>query len=132
MLHYVFIPLFAFVSSLLSDLQLSGQFSQRLFRKLPPRVCVPLKNIVSEEFLRAGSVCVCVNGFVVIKHLSYTTDCNSRCLSMQSADPLPILSVFLKFQICILHCGTHWDNFYVRQCKARDCCDTNNCIGSPP
>lgn len=44
------------VCILLSALQLSGQFSQRLFRKLPPRVCVPLKNIVSEEFLRAGSV----------------------------------------------------------------------------
>lgn len=48
------------VSLLLPVLQLSGQFSQRMFRKLPPRVCVPLKNIVSEEFLRAGSVCVCV------------------------------------------------------------------------
>ena len=45
-------------TTLLPALQLSGHFSQRLFRKLPPRVCVPLKNIVSEEFLRAGSVCV--------------------------------------------------------------------------
>lgn len=44
----------------LLSLQLSGQFSQRLFRKLPPRVCVPLKNIVSEEFLRAGSVFVVI------------------------------------------------------------------------
>lgn len=54
------------VSTLMSP-QLSGQFSQRLFRKLPPRVCVPLKNIVSEEFLRAGSVFMCVNTFVVIE-----------------------------------------------------------------
>lgn len=38
--------------------QVSGQFSQRLFRKLPPRVCVPLKNIISEEILRSGSVFV--------------------------------------------------------------------------
>lgn len=30
--------------------QISGQLSPRLFRKLPPRVCVSLKNIVDEDF----------------------------------------------------------------------------------
>nr|XP_023999608.1 DDB1- and CUL4-associated factor 15 [Salvelinus alpinus] len=44
------------VVKLLNRGKLSGQYSQRLFRKLPPRVCVPLKNIVSEEFLRAGHI----------------------------------------------------------------------------
>ncbi|KAG7281923.1 hypothetical protein CRUP_002981 [Coryphaenoides rupestris] len=55
-------------------MQLSGQFSQRLFRKLPPRVCVPLKNIVSEEFLRAGHIFL---GFTKCGRyvLSYTSDC---------------------------------------------------------
>uniref|UniRef100_A0A8C6LJF0 DDB1 and CUL4 associated factor 15 n=1 Tax=Nothobranchius furzeri TaxID=105023 RepID=A0A8C6LJF0_NOTFU len=54
--------------------QLSGQFSQRLFRKLPPRVCVPLKNIVSEEFLRAGHIFL---GFTKCGRyvLSYNSDC---------------------------------------------------------
>lgn len=54
--------------------KLSGQFSQRLFRKLPPRVCVPLKNIVSEEFLRAGHIFL---GFTKCGRyvLSYTSDC---------------------------------------------------------
>ncbi|KAE8300862.1 DDB1- and CUL4-associated factor 15 [Larimichthys crocea] len=53
--------------------KLSGQFSQRLFRKLPPRVCVPLKNIVSEEFLRAGHIFL---GFTKCGRyvLSYTGD----------------------------------------------------------
>ncbi|XP_029950734.1 DDB1- and CUL4-associated factor 15-like [Salarias fasciatus] len=53
--------------------KLSGQFSQRLFRKLPPRVCVPLKNIVSEEFLRAGHIFL---GFTKCGRyiLSYTSD----------------------------------------------------------
>lgn len=63
---FFFLLFFMSVSTLMSA-QLSGQFSQRLFRKLPPRVCVPLKNIVSEEFLRAGSVFLCVNTFVVIE-----------------------------------------------------------------
>ncbi|NWY22353.1 DCA15 factor, partial [Aphelocoma coerulescens] len=36
--------------------QLSGQLSPRLFRKLPPRVCVTLKSIVDEEFLWAGHI----------------------------------------------------------------------------
>ncbi|XP_077379934.1 DDB1- and CUL4-associated factor 15 isoform X2 [Festucalex cinctus] len=53
---------------------LSGQFSQHLFRKLPPRVCVPLKNIVSEEYLRAGHIFL---GFTKCGRyvLSYTRDC---------------------------------------------------------
>ncbi|XP_033480022.1 DDB1- and CUL4-associated factor 15 [Epinephelus lanceolatus] len=62
------------VVKLLMRGKLSGQFSQRLFRKLPPRVCVPLKNIVSEEFLRAGHVFL---GFTKCGRyvLSYTSDC---------------------------------------------------------
>ncbi|XP_061625563.1 DDB1- and CUL4-associated factor 15 [Phyllopteryx taeniolatus] len=54
--------------------KLSGQFSQHLFRKLPPRVCVPLKNIVSEEYLRAGHIFL---GFTKCGRyvLSYTRDC---------------------------------------------------------
>lgn len=35
-------------------LQISGQLSPRLLRKLPPRVCVSLKSIVDEPFLCAG------------------------------------------------------------------------------
>ncbi|KAM6972516.1 DDB1- and CUL4-associated factor 15 [Aplochiton taeniatus] len=62
------------VVKLLNRGKLSGQFSQRLFRKLPPRVCVPLKNIVSEEFLRAGHIFL---GFSKCGRyvLSYTSDC---------------------------------------------------------
>ncbi|MEQ2217146.1 hypothetical protein XENOCAPTIV_024564 [Xenoophorus captivus] len=43
-------------------------------KKLPPRVCVPLKNIVSEEFLRAGHIFL---GFTKCGRyvLSYTSDC---------------------------------------------------------
>uniref|UniRef100_A0A3Q3ITU4 DDB1- and CUL4-associated factor 15 WD40 repeat-containing domain-containing protein n=1 Tax=Monopterus albus TaxID=43700 RepID=A0A3Q3ITU4_MONAL len=61
------------VVKLLMHGKLSGQFSQRLFRKLPPRVCVPLKNIVSEEFLRAHIFL----GFTKCGRyvLSYTSDC---------------------------------------------------------
>ncbi|XP_045237146.1 DDB1- and CUL4-associated factor 15 isoform X2 [Macaca nemestrina] len=36
--------------------EISGQLSPRLFRKLPPRVCVSLKNIVDEDFLYAGHI----------------------------------------------------------------------------
>ncbi|TSK18045.1 DDB1- and CUL4-associated factor 15 [Bagarius yarrelli] len=59
---------------LLARGKLSGQLSQRLFRKLPPRVCVPLKTIVSEEFLRAGHIFL---GFTKCGRyvLSYTSDC---------------------------------------------------------
>ncbi|XP_045067657.1 DDB1- and CUL4-associated factor 15 isoform X3 [Coregonus clupeaformis] len=62
------------VVKLLNRGKLSGQYSQRLFRKLPPRVCVPLKNIVSEEFLRAGHIFL---GFTKCGRyvLSYTSDC---------------------------------------------------------
>uniref|UniRef100_A0A672YIK7 DDB1 and CUL4 associated factor 15 n=1 Tax=Sphaeramia orbicularis TaxID=375764 RepID=A0A672YIK7_9TELE len=62
------------VVKLLTRGKLSGQFSQRLFRKFPPRVCVPLKNIVSEEFLRAGHIFL---GFTKCGRyvLSYTSDC---------------------------------------------------------
>ncbi|XP_022063854.1 DDB1- and CUL4-associated factor 15 [Acanthochromis polyacanthus] len=62
------------VVKLLMRGKLSGQFSQRLFRKLSPRVCVPLKNIVSEEFLRAGHIFL---GFTKCGRyvLSYTSDC---------------------------------------------------------
>ncbi|RVE75779.1 hypothetical protein OJAV_G00002350 [Oryzias javanicus] len=54
--------------------QLSGQFSQRLFRKLPPRVCVPLKNIVSEDYLQLGHIFL---GFTKCGRyvLSYTSNC---------------------------------------------------------
>ncbi|XP_036395299.1 DDB1- and CUL4-associated factor 15 [Megalops cyprinoides] len=62
------------IVKLLNRGKLSGQLSQRLFRKLPPRVCVPLKNIVSEEFLRAGHIFL---GFTKCGRyvLSYTSDC---------------------------------------------------------
>ncbi|KAJ1160910.1 hypothetical protein NDU88_001400 [Pleurodeles waltl] len=40
----------------LERVKISGQLSPRLFRKLPPRVCVSLKNIVDEDFLRAGHI----------------------------------------------------------------------------
>ncbi|XP_053471891.1 DDB1- and CUL4-associated factor 15 [Ictalurus furcatus] len=62
------------IVKLLTRGKLSGQLSQRLFRKLPPRVCVPLKTIVSEEFLRAGHIFL---GFTKCGRyvLSYTSDC---------------------------------------------------------
>ncbi|XP_051753311.1 DDB1- and CUL4-associated factor 15 [Ctenopharyngodon idella] len=62
------------VIKLLTRGRLNGQLSQRLFRKLPPRVCVPLKTIVSEEFLRAGHIFL---GFTKCGRyvLSYTSDC---------------------------------------------------------
>ncbi|XP_018615111.2 DDB1- and CUL4-associated factor 15 isoform X1 [Scleropages formosus] len=62
------------IVKLLNRGKLSGQVSQRLFRKLPPRVCVPLKTIVSEEFLRAGHIFL---GFTKCGRyvLSYTSDC---------------------------------------------------------
>lgn len=61
---------------LLTHGKVLGQFSQRLIRKLPPRVCVPLKNIVSEEFLRAGHIFL---GFTKCGRyvLSYTSDCGA-------------------------------------------------------
>uniref|UniRef100_A0A671Q2L8 DDB1- and CUL4-associated factor 15-like n=1 Tax=Sinocyclocheilus anshuiensis TaxID=1608454 RepID=A0A671Q2L8_9TELE len=62
------------IVKLLTRGRLNGQLFQRLFRKLPPRVCVPLKTIVSEEFLRAGHIFL---GFTKCGRyvLSYTSDC---------------------------------------------------------
>ncbi|KAM9095009.1 DDB1- and CUL4-associated factor 15 isoform 1-T1 [Sarcophilus harrisii] len=40
----------------LERVRISGQLSPRLFRKLPPRVCVSLKSIVDEDFLCAGHI----------------------------------------------------------------------------
>ncbi|XP_051982740.1 DDB1- and CUL4-associated factor 15-like [Xyrauchen texanus] len=62
------------IIKLLTRGRLNGQLSQRFFRKLPPRVCVPLKTIVSEEFLRAGHIFL---GFTKCGRyvLSYTSDC---------------------------------------------------------
>ncbi|XP_048198344.1 LOW QUALITY PROTEIN: DDB1- and CUL4-associated factor 15 [Perognathus longimembris pacificus] len=40
----------------LERVKISGQLSPRLFRKLPPRVCVSLKSIVDENFLYAGHI----------------------------------------------------------------------------
>ncbi|KAM9214409.1 DDB1- and CUL4-associated factor 15 [Leptosomus discolor] len=40
----------------LDRVKLSGQLSPRLFRKLPPRVCVSLKSIVDEDLLCAGHI----------------------------------------------------------------------------
>ncbi|XP_051561696.1 DDB1- and CUL4-associated factor 15-like isoform X2 [Myxocyprinus asiaticus] len=62
------------IIKLLTRGRLNGQLSQRLFRKLPPRVCIPLKTIVSEEFLRAGHIFL---GFTKCGRyvLSYTSDC---------------------------------------------------------
>lgn len=59
---------------LLNKGQISGQLSHRLFRKLPPRVCVSLKTIVNDEFLRAGHIFL---GFTKCGRyvLSYTSDC---------------------------------------------------------
>nr|XP_057921226.1 DDB1- and CUL4-associated factor 15 isoform X2 [Doryrhamphus excisus] len=53
--------------------KITGHLSQHRFRNLPPRVCVPLKNIVSEEFLRAGHIFL---GFTKCGRyvLSYTRD----------------------------------------------------------
>ncbi|XP_020654366.3 DDB1- and CUL4-associated factor 15 isoform X1 [Pogona vitticeps] len=40
----------------LERVKITGQLSPRLFRKLPPRVCVSLKSIVDEHFLCAGHI----------------------------------------------------------------------------
>ncbi|XP_005994199.1 DDB1- and CUL4-associated factor 15 [Latimeria chalumnae] len=58
----------------LDRVKITGRFSHRLFRKLPPRVCVSLKNIVDEEFLEAGHVFL---GFTKCGRyvLSYVGDC---------------------------------------------------------
>uniref|UniRef100_A0A8C5W820 DDB1 and CUL4 associated factor 15 n=1 Tax=Leptobrachium leishanense TaxID=445787 RepID=A0A8C5W820_9ANUR len=40
----------------LDRVKITGQLSSRLFRKLPPRLCVSLRNIVDEEFLQNGHI----------------------------------------------------------------------------
>uniref|UniRef100_A0A671KPT5 DDB1- and CUL4-associated factor 15-like n=1 Tax=Sinocyclocheilus anshuiensis TaxID=1608454 RepID=A0A671KPT5_9TELE len=62
------------IVKLLTRGRLNGHLSQRLIRKLPPRICIPLKTIVSEEFLRAGHIFL---GFTKCGRyvLSYTSDC---------------------------------------------------------
>ncbi|XP_075715270.1 DDB1- and CUL4-associated factor 15 isoform X1 [Rhinoderma darwinii] len=57
----------------LDRVKITGQLSPRLFRKLPPRLCVSLRNIVDEEFLRKGHVFL---GFSKCGRfvLSYTSD----------------------------------------------------------
>ncbi|XP_044538673.1 DDB1- and CUL4-associated factor 15-like isoform X2 [Gracilinanus agilis] len=40
----------------LDHARVSGQLSSRLFRKLPPRVCVSLRSIVDEDYLSAGHI----------------------------------------------------------------------------
>ncbi|XP_056665461.1 DDB1- and CUL4-associated factor 15-like [Monodelphis domestica] len=40
----------------LEQARLNGQLSSRLFRKLPPRVCVSLRSIVDEDYLSAGHI----------------------------------------------------------------------------
>ncbi|XP_064355482.1 DDB1- and CUL4-associated factor 15 isoform X4 [Dromaius novaehollandiae] len=40
----------------LDRVKISGQLSPRLFRKLPPRVCISLKSIVDEDLLCAGHI----------------------------------------------------------------------------
>ncbi|XP_069623385.1 DDB1- and CUL4-associated factor 15 [Ranitomeya imitator] len=57
----------------LDRVRITGQLSPRLFRKLPPRLCVSLRNIVDEEFLRKGHVFL---GFSKCGRfvLSYTSD----------------------------------------------------------
>ncbi|KAM5171115.1 DDB1- and CUL4-associated factor 15 isoform 2-T2 [Mantella aurantiaca] len=57
----------------LDRVKITGQLSPRLFRKLPPRLCVSLRNIVDEEFLQKGHIFL---GFSKSGRyvLSYTSD----------------------------------------------------------
>ncbi|XP_077326573.1 DDB1- and CUL4-associated factor 15 [Lithobates pipiens] len=57
----------------LDRVKITGQLSPRLFRKLPPRLCVSLRNIVDEEFLQKGHIFL---GFSKCGRfvLSYTSD----------------------------------------------------------
>ncbi|XP_053318732.1 DDB1- and CUL4-associated factor 15 isoform X2 [Spea bombifrons] len=57
----------------LDRVKITGQLSPRLFRKLPPRLCVSLRNIVDEEFLKKGHIFL---GFTKCGRfvLSYTSD----------------------------------------------------------
>eukprot|EP00079_Xenopus_tropicalis_P019357 XP_012808941.1 PREDICTED: DDB1- and CUL4-associated factor 15 [Xenopus tropicalis] len=57
----------------LDRVKITGQLSPRLFRKLPPRLCVSLRKIVDEEFLQKGHIFL---GFSKCGRfvLSYTSD----------------------------------------------------------
>ncbi|KAG9472469.1 hypothetical protein GDO78_019412 [Eleutherodactylus coqui] len=57
----------------LNRAKITGQLASRLFRKLPPRLCVSLRSIVDEEFLKKGHVFL---GFTKCGRfvLSYTND----------------------------------------------------------
>ncbi|XP_048473923.1 DDB1- and CUL4-associated factor 15 isoform X3 [Rhincodon typus] len=80
----------------LSRLKITGQFSHRMFQNLPPILCVPLKNIVDDDFLLAGHIFL---GFTKCGRyvLSYTRD-----VPEQDIDELPYYVYYLywwKFNI---------------------------------
>ncbi|XP_053574143.1 DDB1- and CUL4-associated factor 15 isoform X2 [Bombina bombina] len=56
--------------------EITGQLSPRLFRKLPPRLCVSLRNIVDEEFLQAGHIFLGFSkcGRFVLSYTSHVLD----------------------------------------------------------
>ncbi|KAM4678375.1 DDB1- and CUL4-associated factor 15 [Discoglossus pictus] len=60
----------------LDRVKITGQLSPRLFRKLPPRLCVSLRNIVDEEFLRAGHIFLGFSkcGRFVLSYTSHVLD----------------------------------------------------------
>ncbi|XP_043550920.1 DDB1- and CUL4-associated factor 15 isoform X1 [Chiloscyllium plagiosum] len=75
---------------------ITGQFSHRMFQNLPPILCVPLKNIVDDDFLLAGHIFL---GFTKCGRyvLSYTRD-----VPEQDIDELPYYVYYLywwKFNI---------------------------------
>ncbi|XP_067829081.1 DDB1- and CUL4-associated factor 15 [Heptranchias perlo] len=77
-------------------LKITGQFSHRMFQNLPPILCVPLKNIVDDDFLLAGHIFL---GFTKCGRyvLSYTRD-----VPEQEFDELPYYVYYLywwKFNI---------------------------------
>ncbi|XP_062891663.1 DDB1- and CUL4-associated factor 15 isoform X1 [Mobula hypostoma] len=77
-------------------LKITGQFSHRMFQNLPPILCVPLKNIVDDDFLLAGHIFL---GFTKCGRyvLSYTRD-----VPEQEFDELPHYVYYLywwKFNI---------------------------------
>lgn len=77
-------------------LKITGQFSHRMFQNLPPILCVPLKNIVDDDFLLAGHIFL---GFTKCGRyvLSYTRD-----VPEQDFDELPYYVYYLywwKFNI---------------------------------
>uniref|UniRef100_UPI00398E97B9 DDB1- and CUL4-associated factor 15 isoform X2 n=1 Tax=Pristiophorus japonicus TaxID=55135 RepID=UPI00398E97B9 len=80
----------------LHRLKITGQFSHRMFQNLPPILCVPLKNIVDDDFLLAGHIFL---GFTKCGRyvLSYTRD-----VPEQEFDELPYYVYYLywwKFNI---------------------------------